>query len=52
VFYSSFGFERHYHHYHQDRYSRRGKGYFPEEFKKEKPPTFDGEMKKLEDAEA
>lgn len=27
-------------------------GYFPDEFKKVKPPTFDGYLKKLEDAEA
>ena len=28
------------------------KGYFPYKFKKEKPPTFDGEMKKPQDTEA
>lgn len=27
-------------------------GYFPDEFKKEKPPTFNGEMKNLQDAKA
>lgn len=28
------------------------RGYFPDEFKKQKPPTFHGDLKKLEDAEA
>jgi len=32
------------HHYHP--YKRSDRGYFPDEFKKAKPPTFDGEMKK------
>jgi len=31
---------------------RNDMGYLLDEFKKVKPPTFDGDMKKLEDAEA
>jgi len=38
--------DRHFHH----PYKRSDKGYFPYEFKKEKQPTFDGEMKKPQDA--
>ena len=38
------------HRYHP--YRRSARGYFPDEFKKYKPPNFDGDLKKLEDAEA
>ena len=53
--YSSFGSNRHHdhhdhHHYHP--YRRNDRGYLPNEFKKEKPPTFDGDVKKSEDVEA
>ena len=44
--YSSSSLDRHYdcHRYHP--YKRIDMGYFPDEFKKVKPPTFDGEMNK------
>jgi len=41
---------RHYNHHRHDR--RREKEYILEEFKKTKPPTFDGEVKEAEDAKA
>jgi len=52
MYYSSSGFDKHHdlHRYHIYRISDRG--YFPNEFKKVKPPTFDGDVKKSEDAEA
>ena len=40
----------HHHHHHHQR--RKEKYYIPKEFKKSNPPTFDGDMKKYEDAEA
>ena len=44
-YYSNYDLYQHYdHHYHP--YKRSDRGYFPNEFNKEKPPTFDGEMKK------
>ena len=51
-YYSSFGSNRHHdcHLYHPYRWNDRG--YLPVEFKKEKPPTFDGYMKKPEDEKA
>jgi len=51
-FYSSSGSDRDYdcHHYHP--YRRSDWAYFLDEFKKAKPPTFNGDLKKLEDAEA
>jgi len=45
--YSSCGSERHHHHHHYHLYMRSEKGYWLEDFKKVKPPTFDGEMKKI-----
>lgn len=50
--YSSSGSDMYhgYHCYHP--YRRNNMGYFPNEFKKEKPPTFDEYLKKLEDAKA
>lgn len=49
---SSSDSDRHYgcHRYHP--YRRNDRGYLPDELKKEKPPTFDGYVKKPEDAEA
>ena len=51
-YYSSFGFDRHHDRHCYHPYRRSDRGYFPYEFKKEKPPTFDGDLKKPEDAEA
>ena len=51
-YYSSFGLDRHHDHYRYHPYRRSDRGYFPDEFKKAKPPTFDGEMKKPWDVEA
>ena len=50
-YYSSFDSDRHYdcHRYHPYRSDR---GYFLDEFKKVKSPTFDGDMKKPQDVEA
>lgn len=39
-------------HYRYHPYRSNDRGYFLDEFKKAKPPTFDGEMKKLKDAKA
>jgi len=47
----SSSFRRHYHHHHHHHPYRRS-DYLIEEFKNFKPPTFNGEMKKLEYAEA
>jgi len=52
MYYSSFGSDRHYDHHHYHPYRRSDRGYLLEEFKKEKKPTFDGHLKKPEDAEA
>jgi len=51
MYHSSFDSDKHYdsHYYHP--YRRIDKGYFPSEFKKEKPPTFDWYVKKMEDVE-
>ena len=43
--------KRHHHHHHHHHPYRRSK-YIPDELKKSKPPTFDGEIKKAEDVEA
>jgi len=52
LFYSSSGSDRHrgHHNYYPDRRSERG--YLPDEFKKSKTPTFDGELNKYKDTEA
>lgn len=52
MYYSSSGSDMHHdrHRYHPYRISDRG--YSLDKFKKEKTPTFDGEMKKSQDAEA
>ena len=52
MYYSSFGFDRNHDRHHHHPYRRSDKGYLPNEFKKVKPPTFDGEMKKSQDVEA
>lgn len=51
-FYSSFTSKRHHLHRRQHHYRRIERGYSPKEFKKTKPPTFDGEMTKSKDVEA
>lgn len=51
-FYSSSCFTRHHCHHLQHLYRKRERGYFQEEFRKAKPPTFDGEMTKSEDEKA
>jgi len=45
-YYSSYGSDRYHGHRDYHPYKRSDGGYFLDEFKKEKPPTFDGEMKK------
>ena len=52
MYYSSFGFDRHHDRHHYHPYKRNDRGYFLDEFKKEKTPTFDGEMNKSQDLEA
>jgi len=51
-YYSSSGSDRHHDRHHCHPYMRNDRGYLPDEFKKAKPPTFDGEMKKSQDVEA
>jgi len=48
---SSSSFDRHYDHHHYHPYRRSDRGYFPDEFKNPKSPTFDGYLKKIEDVE-
>lgn len=50
--YSSFGLDKYHGHHHYHPYQRSDRGYLSYEFKKTNPPTFDGELKKLEDVEA
>jgi len=45
-YYSNYSSDRNYDHNHYHPYKRSDRGYLSDEFKKEKPPTFDGEMKK------
>jgi len=52
MYHSSFGSNRHEDRYRYHLYKRSDWEYFPDEFKKEKPPKFDGEMKKSKDVEA
>jgi len=52
MYYSSSGSNRHHDRHRYHPYKRNDRGYFPDDFKKAKPPTFDGDVKKLEDAEA
>ena len=49
-YYSSFCPDRNYYHHHYHPYRTTDRGYFLYEFEKAKPPTFDGHLKKLEDA--
>jgi len=51
-YYSSFDSDKHYDRHHYHPYWRSDRGYFPDDFKKVKLPTFDGEMKKSQHAEA
>lgn len=51
-FYSNSSFMRHYRHRRKHPYTKGERGYFLEEFKKAKPPTFVGDLDKLEDAKA
>lgn len=51
-YHSSFGSDRHNDQYCYHTYRRSDRGYFLDQFKKAKPPTFYGEMKKLQGAEA
>ena len=44
--YSSSSSNRNYDRHHYHHYRRSDKGYLSDEFKKENPPTFDGDMKK------
>ena len=50
-YYSSSSSDIHHDHHRYHPY-RSDRGYFPDDFKKAKPPIFDGEMKKSQDAEA
>ena len=51
-YYSSSGYGKHYDHCCYHPYRRSDIGYLSYEFKKTKPPSFDGEVKKSQDAEA
>jgi len=44
-YYSSSGSDRHHDHHCYRPYRRNGRGYFPDEFKKANPTTFDGDVK-------
>jgi len=52
MYYSCSGSNKYRGHHCYHSYRRSDRGYFLDVFKKEKPPTFDGEMKKSQDAEA
>ena len=52
MYYFSYVSHRHHDRHRYHPYRSNDRGYLPDEFKKEKMPTFDGDMKKLEDAEA
>lgn len=49
--YSSFGSDRYHGHHHYHPYRRSDREYFSDQFKKAKPPTFDGEINNSQDAE-
>jgi len=51
TYYSSSNFDRHHDRHHYHPFKRSNKGYFPDGFKKEKAPTFDGDVNKPEDVE-
>jgi len=52
IYHSSSGSGRHDDQYRYHPYRRIVRGYLPKEFKKKKPPTFDGEINKSQDVEA
>lgn len=52
MYYSSSGSQRYHDRHHYHPYQRSDRGYFIDDFKKAKPPTFDGEMNKSQDAKA
>jgi len=52
MFYSSCGSDMYRGHHHYHPYKRNDRGYFPNEFNKSKPLTFDGYLNKPKDAEA
>lgn len=49
-YYSSSSSNKHHDHHRYPPYRRNDRGYLPDEFKKVNPPTFFGDVKKLEDA--
>jgi len=51
-YYSSSSYDRHYDRHRYHHYRRNDRAYLLDDFKKVKPPTFDGDLKKPEDAEA
>ena len=51
-YYSSSGSNMHYDRHCYHPYRRSGRGYLSDEFKKENPPIFDGEMNKSQEAQA
>ena len=52
MYYSSSRCDRNYDIHRYLTYLWSNKGYFPDDFKRENPPNFDGYLKKSEDAEA
>jgi len=52
MYHSSSSSNKHADRYRYCPYRRSDRGYFPNDFKKEKAPNFDGEMKKSQDVEA
>lgn len=52
MLYSNSGSDRYHGHHHYHPYGKSDRGYLLDEFKKAKPPTFDGELTKSEDEEA
>ena len=51
-YHPSSGLDRHHDHHRYHPYRRSDRRYISDEFKKENPPTFDGGLKKPEEAEA
>lgn len=51
-FYSSSGLDRYHGHHRYHPYRRSERGYFPDELKKSNPPTFNGELNKMEGTKA
>ena len=50
MYHSSSGSDKHHDRHHYHPYRRSDRGYFLDEFKKAKQPTFGGDLKKTEDA--